>query len=279
MTEIDRALAAKSLPLRRDDGDKRDFGTLLSVCGCDRMPGAAVLSSRSALRSGVGLLRLVSTEKVAYTVAYALPECVICPVSSKNGIIPGYITASVLDKYINECSAVLFGCGLSQSEDGAEILKYLIENCRVPLIIDADGLNILSKNPGFLTKKHENIILTPHIRELARLQAAFSEEASALAEKYALTLVCKGSCTHIFGKSEEFVLNAPNSALSKGGSGDVLAGIIASLASQGAEPLSVAICGVYLHSRAGALAKDALSAYSALPSDVIEYLPKAFSEL
>ena len=138
---------------------------------------------------------------------------------------------------IKKAKAVLFGCGLSQSEDGAEILKYLIENCRVPLIIDADGLNILSKNPGFLAKKHENIILTPHIRELARLRDAFSAKAPAIAEKYGLTVVCKGSCTRIFGKSEEYVLNAPNSALSKGGSGDVLAGIIASLAAQGAEPL------------------------------------------
>ncbi len=282
MTNIDAKLAKAALPPRTDLSDKRSFGQLLCICSSRSMPGAAVIACRAAYRSGVGLVRLISAENACAAACGATPECVLSPVPC---VPEGFISADACldllsDGGLSHYSAVLFGCGVGVSREGRRILSFLLKNCSAPLITDADGLNILSAHPDLLRGDHENVILTPHARELERLLSGFGlGSPRELADKYRVTLVCKGPGTHIFSGSEEYVLNAPDSALSKGGSGDLLAGIISSLAAQGASPLDAAVCGVFLHSRAGALARESLTAYSTLPSDVIETLPDAFSAL
>lgn len=284
MKKIDEALIKSILPKRSDGCDKRGFGELFCFTGSPDMPGAAVLSSRAAYRSGAGLVRVVSCEAVCRAVLSRTPECLISPMSC-------------LDEYrefigngsLSRASALLFGCGAGVSRDSARLLKELLSSASSPIIIDADGLNILAAHPEYPEKCACTLVLTPHKRELARLLSGFNaESAEALCRKTGAVLVCKDAETQVFappsdggaaGDCDIYILNKPNSALSKGGSGDVLAGIIASLACQGVPPTDAALCGVYLHSRAGELARRRLSAYSALPSDLTELLGEVFLSL
>ena len=274
MKKITRSFIKKLLPERQKRGDKRSAGVLLCVCGSNLYPGAALLSTAAACRSGAGLVYLASDKEVCRASVLKTPECVCLPFED------GQSGKDLILKKLPLVSAVLFGCGTGQTGEKADILKAVLKASCVPVIIDADGLNILSSCPDILKDAACPVILTPHGRELSRLLSGAScESAASFAEKYGVTLVCKGAETRVYEWDAEYLLNAPCSALSKGGSGDVLAGITASLAAQGASPLAAALCGVYIHSRAGRLLAGKLSAYSALPSDLIAVLPRVFKRL
>ncbi len=288
ITMIRPELAAHCIPPRREDSNKGDYGKILSVTGCRDMTGAVLLSTRAALRCGVGLVKVSSVEEVIRLIAAAAPECVHCTLPAAAG---GEISVEAADTLREQCrwaTAVLLGCGLSVTEDTKLLVEDLIAGCLRPMVIDADGLNCVASAPEMLLKAQVPIVLTPHMKEMSRLtglsieviKARRFDVAAQFASRYQVTVVLKDSNTVIATpKGELYLSDNGNAGLAKGGSGDVLAGIISSLLAQGAPTVSAAVAGVYLHAAAGDLAARTLTQYAMLPSDLIDELPYAFRDL
>ena len=282
-------LSEKSLlRQRKENGSKRDFGTLLCVCGSSFFRGAASLAVRSALGSGIGLCVLASTEKVIACAASKTDESIYLPLSEDaNGAIDKSSVYAILER-AEKCSAVLIGPGLSLSQGTEELVFGLIKGSKLPLILDADALNAVSRDPSVLRSAAGRSVVTPHFAEMARLAgvrygfvAASPEEyAVSFAKEYGSVVVLKSHATYIASPDgKTFVYEKSNSGLSKGGSGDVLSGLIAGLAAQGYDLLSAARFGYYIHSRAAAMAAETKTKYAMLPSDIIDHYPDVYKEI
>lgn len=290
MLTIDKSFAAELLPRREDTAAKWSFGKLLSLCGSQNMPGAATLSSYAALRSGVGLVTLASVESVVSAAAVNVPECTFITMPCHEGHPRENKTISgdgfsAIKRALTGSTAVLCGCGLGISDGTRALIKTLLTHCDVPLVLDADALNIIGESPEILeTRKCRDVILTPHIGELSRLSGGGEitdapAAALTLAKKYGVCVIAKGSATYITDGGEGYIHALPNSGMAKGGSGDILAGIIASLCAQGLAAVKAAVLAVYIHGRAGELARMKRGAYSMLPRDTADCISKAFMEL
>ena len=263
------------LPKRIENSNKGTFGTLKTLCGSYNMTGAGILAINGALRSGVGLVKAFGDEKVLEIYKNRLTEPVFKSYS-KNAFIA------------EKASCALIGCGIGKVYN--DDLEEIFENLLCPLVIDADGINFLSQNINVLerlTKVNENVILTPHPAEMARLtgKTVFEVQENRLSLcketslKYNCTVVLKGSGTIICTPNETPIINTTgNSGLAKGGSGDVLAGIIAALVTQGTLPHYASAIGVYLHGLCGDRLKEKLSEFSYLPSDIPTELGKLLCE-
>ena len=262
------------MPTREENSNKGTFGKVLNFCGCDNYIGAAYLATISSLKVGAGFSALASTEKVIHSVSTLLPEAVY--LSREQGL-----------EDMNNYSVVLIGCGLGLKEESKKLLEDVLSSLKadIPLIIDADGLNLLAK--GFsISRKHT--IITPHPLEASRLLGVslnyilenLEDTAKALSVKYNCITVLKTHRTVICNTDLKIHTNQHgNSALAKAGSGDVLAGIIAGLLAQKVSPFEACKLGVYLHSRAGEIASEELTEYSVLASDLPKYLHKAIKEI
>lgn len=268
---LDRAVASQGLPPRPRDGHKGRFGRLLAVCGSELMSGAALLSCEGALRTGVGMVRLLSDQPVLAAAAVRLPECLLA--------LP-----ECLDESVAWATAALCGCGLSVGAGARRRLRGLLTGFSGPVIIDADGLNLLAEEPELLRLVPGRAVLTPHMGEMARLCRSSVDElvqrhfelASAFARTHRIVLILKDSCTTVAAPDGRmWLFDGGNSGLAKGGSGDVLAGVIASLAAQGADLTKAALSGVWLHGTAADWARAELGEYGMLPSDVVRHLPHA----
>lgn len=263
------------MPKREQNSNKGTFGKVLNFCGSENYIGAAYLSAISSLKVGAGFSALATTQQVIDSVSSLLPEVV-------------YLTREQGIEQLNNYSVVLIGCGLGVSEDSKILLKNILTKIKpnIPLIIDADGLNLIAQNQLLLPNKN-NIIITPHPMEAARLLGVslnyvlenLEDTAKALSIKYHCITVLKTHRTLICNGKDIYVNQHGNSALAKAGSGDVLAGIIAGLLAQHMAEFEAAKLGVYLHSRAGEIASDELTEYSVLASDLPKYLHKAIKEI
>lgn len=262
------------MPVRKQESNKGTFGKVLNIAGCENYVGAAYLSTVSVLKVGAGFCALASTKDVINSVSALLPEAVY--ISREEGL-----------RNIKQYTTFLIGCGMGQKRASASIFKRFLNKLQketMPVVIDADGLNILSKTNIKLSR---NTIITPHPLEAARLLRIGIEEvledmegkAKELSKKYNCVAVLKTHRTIICDGETVYINQHGNSALAKAGSGDVLAGIVAGLLAQGMTPFEAAKLGVYLHSRAGELASENLSEYSVLASDLPQYLPLAIKEL
>lgn len=262
------------MPIREQDSNKGTFGKILNVAGSDNYIGAAYLSTYSAYKVGAGYVALASDTNIIKSVSQMLPEAV-------------YMEVPYAYRRLNDFDVVLIGCGIGKSFASKNNFKFLINYFRdkdVPVVIDADGLNILSEMHLTLP---QNTIITPHPMEAARLLVKDIDEvlsdlegsAMELCEKYDCITVLKTHRTIICDKSNLFINEHGNSALAKAGTGDVLAGIIAGLLAQKTEPLEAAKLGVYLHSRAGEIASEDLTEYSVMASDIPKFLPKVIKEI
>ena len=279
---IDKPLINELLPKRKPYGHKGTFGRLSCIAGSKGMSGAAYMCSTAALRSGCGTIKLyvpecisdIMEEKTAEVMTHPLPDAYAVP----------EITAAAASS-----DAVLFGCGIGRTPEVKEALKSLVTTSEAPLIIDADGLFALSQDMDMLEDKTCPVILTPHLGEMTRMSGDTVEEltenpllcASRFAVKHGVTLVMKSARTVVaVPDGRTFVNIMGNSGLAKGGSGDTLAGIIASLAAQGANSLSAAVCGVGIHALSGDISKKLIgSEYSVTPLDIIDNLGAAFAEI
>ena len=236
----DQQLGKKFLTSRKPWAHKGTFGKLVCVCGCRRYIGAAGISATAAMRMGVGLVEVCSTGKVIDSLAANLYECTF---NEMKADADGYMTSdnvpAILDS-LADAKALLLGCGLGHTPETEKLVAELIEKSPVPVILDADGINSLVPNIDVLSKKQSTVILTPHPGELARLCGVSQEEVLAdrlkytydLSKKYGITVVAKSSETIVCCADRTEVITAGSTALSKGGSGDMLAGLIASLTAQ-----------------------------------------------
>ncbi len=262
IAEISDVEILKYLPKRKSDSHKGTFGTLKTLCGSFDMPGAGILAITSALRSGVGLIKVFGKENLLGIYKNRLTEPVFKEFSA--------------DGFVEEkASAVLIGCGICKEFENE--LSDIFSNLTCPIIADADGINFLSRNIDIFERISSPLILTPHPAEMARLCGISVKDVQEnrfhickeTSEKLNCTVVLKGSKTIVCTPGFTPIINSTgNSGLAKGGSGDVLAGIIASFVSQGVHPHYAAALGVYLHGKAADSLKERLSEFSFLPSDI-----------
>lgn len=284
MKDFNLEILKENLPKRPDDANKGTMGTLLNISGSYAMAGACTLSSLSALKSGVGLLKVALPKSIYPIVASSVYEAVFLPVcDSDSGTVDNNSLDFLLDN-AKKSSAVLLGCGLKLCDETIEFVRDFVTACVTPMLIDADGINALSLNINVLSEKNSPVVLTPHPKEMSRLtglsveyiQSNREKVATDFAKKYGVVLVLKGKDTIVTDGNRIFINPTGNSGMAKGGSGDVLSGIISSLMAQGISVFEASCIGVYIHGLSGDYAAKELSKTSMLPRDIIEFLPKAF---
>lgn len=270
---------------RRPDTYKGDFGRVLVIAGSSRMRGAAVLAASGALRSGAGLVRVASCEKCIDTVSASSPEAVFLPLECDDY---GYIlfddNKKLISEAIEKADDVLIGCGMGVTPDTVELTRFVIENAEIPIILDADGINCIVSDIDILLKKKTDVILTPHAGEMAKLAGTSIEEinsnrfaaATQFAEKYGVIVMLKGAGTIVADAGKTSVNSTGNPGMSRGGSGDVLAGITASFAAQGHSLFDAARFAAYVHGLAGDIAAENYGHEAMLPSDIVNALSDSF---
>ena len=270
------------IPKRKERSSKGDFGRVLCVCGSRGMAGAAYLCAKAAYRTGAGLVEILTPEENRIVLQTSLPEAIITPYTVDNG-------AELLLASMQKATCIVVGCGLSVTPESRKLLSVLLHNvdtAKTPLILDADALNLISKNPSFL-KYIKGAIITPHALEFSRLSGYSVEDILAsttslayeYAKKYSLICVLKDHNTVVSDGSERiYINNTGNNGMSTAGSGDVLAGILAGLVAQSkSASLDIATLGVYIHGLCGDVAARRLSQYSVIASDLIDALPIVFN--
>ena len=282
MTNEHRILS-KKLPERDKSSNKGDFGRLTVIGGSSRYRGAMSLACESALRTGVGLVKLVSTEKVVSAVSSRLLECTYLPINENSDGAMDSEDFISKQKELKSSSCVLVGCGMTNCKATEEIVSSVIYNMTCPLVIDADGLNVLRYFPERLSRTKRRPVITPHMGEMSRLTGIDIDKIKEERVKVALDFSVEHNCVTVLKDSvttvvspdgEVFINTVENSGLAKGGSGDVLAGIIASMLCQGLSDYDAACCGVLLHSLSAEMTAEELGEEFMLPSDLICRLPK-----
>lgn len=262
------------LPGETLESHKGDYGKLLLLCGSRGFTGAAALAARGALRAGAGLVYLGVAEGIYPILAGKLDEPVVFPLPENgNGRLSRTGLPDILDR-LSGMSACLIGPGLGHCYDTEEIVFGVLEAAACPLVLDADGINVLSRHIDRLDKVNVPVVLTPHEGEFQRLGGELSlgriAAARAMAEKTGAVVVLKGYRTVIAGPDGEIYVNSTgNPGMAVGGSGDVLAGILTCLLGQGMEPVKAAAAAVWIHGAAGDICRERLGRRSMLPSDMI----------
>ncbi len=269
------------LPTRKERSSKGDFGRVLCICGSVGMSGAAYLCAKACYRTGAGLVEIFTPEENRTVLQSSLPEAIVTAYNEENA-------SELLLSALPKADCIVAGCGLSVTPMSRKILSTLLHNidtAKIPLILDADALNLIARNPSFL-KYIKSTVITPHALEFSRLSGNSVTDvlsspdslAYQYAKKYSLICVLKDHNTVVTDGTERIYLNnTGNNGMSTGGSGDVLAGIIAGLAAQNrATSLEIAALGVYIHGLCGDIAARQLSEYSLMASDLIDALPLVF---
>ncbi|MEK7774635.1 MAG: NAD(P)H-hydrate dehydratase [Candidatus Zixiibacteriota bacterium] len=279
----------ESLPKRKADGHKFDFGTVLIVGGSIGLTGAAALAGESALRSGCGMTRIACPATMLPVIAPMIPEATTIPLPdiAKKGVL-ALRGLGDLKKVAKENSAIVLGPGIGRHHETQELVRRFVARCDRPMVIDADALNAFEGHTDSLVQSPSPRVLTPHAGEFKRLTGeqvvsdlqGRIEQTVKWARQFSSVLVLKGSPTLIAGMNGECYLNPTgNSGMATGGSGDVLSGIIGSLMAQGMSPLKAAIAGVFLHGMAGDIAAESLGERSLIAGDIISALPDALLSL
>jgi NAD(P)H-hydrate epimerase len=259
-------------------GHKGNYGHALIIAGSKGKVGASVLASKACLRSGAGLLT-AHVPQVAYSIVQStFPEAMVSVDSGMDFIVDA--------PDLNAYTSIAIGPGLDTDEETAKALRLLIQNSRLPLIIDADGLNILSSFKTWISFLPQGSILTPHPGEFRRLAGEWKDDFDKVqmqrnfSLKYNVYVVLKGANTSISTPEGYVFFNSTgNPGMATAGSGDVLTGIMAGIKAQGYSPLETCLLGVYLHGLSGDIAASGLGLHSLIASDIIEHLPDAFQTL
>ncbi len=283
--EINLDMVERCFNKRAADTNKGDYGRLLTLCGSTGMAGAAVLAVKAALRCGVGLVEAAVPASLYPIVASQLCESIFVLLEQTAAGDFALHSCSILREHIHKANALLMGCGLGQSPGAESLVIDCLENSHCPIVLDADGINIAAKHINKLKTVRAPLIMTPHPGEMARLmgksiaeiQSSRAQAAQLLCDQTGAVIVLKGYQTVIAAPGHSTIVNTVgNPGMATGGSGDVLAGMIASFAAQGLKPLDAVICGVHLHGLAGDRAATRLSQHFMLPSDIIDELSGLF---
>lgn len=264
------------------------FGRLVIIAGSDRFPGAAQIATIAALRSGVGLVRVFSTEKACMALSISAKEATLfpCPADDNCFMVADNRVTNGLRDALSSASAVLIGCGLGATENTLKILETVIENAICPIIIDANGINLVSGRIELLRKAKKEVILTPHPAELSRLAGKTIPEtienryecARQIHEQTGATVVSKSCATVVVSGEGCHLLTFGNDGLAKGGSGDLQAGLTASFAAQGLSPASSGILGSGILGIGCEEVSRRLSKTGMLAGDILYYLPRLFKK-
>lgn len=270
---------------RNKNTHKGDYGTLLSFCGSKTMPGAAILSAKAAIYSGVGLVNLIANENLINTVPSCLPEVIFTKLFNDSQLDDNL---NNIFKSFQKSTSCLVGCGLGQSGNTKKIIYEIIKNYDKPLVLDADGINAVAENINILKTRKNITVLTPHPGEMARLinktPSFVNDNRIFCAKKFSLEnnviTVLKGSETIISSQDGEiFKCTLGNPGMATAGCGDVLAGMLSSFLSQGFDPLEASKSAVFLHSLSGDLCAKKFSQISMCASNIVDTLPEVFSLL
>ena len=274
---LNHELVLSLLPDRNPWGHKGNFGKLLLLCGSRGYTGAAFFAAMGALRSGAGLVFLGVPESIYGIEAVKLNEPVIFPLPDAGGRLSVDAVPEILTRF-PQMDAVLVGPGLGQSEGTLAVVRAVLENAQCPVVVDADGINVLSAHRDLLRGRKSPTILTPHDGEFARLGGVIGEDrmaaAAALAEELGCVVLLKGHETCITDGTNGYLNPTGNPGMAVGGSGDVLAGVITALLGAGLPPLEAAACGAWLHGAAGDRCAAELGQYGMLPTDMLSALPR-----
>lgn len=274
---LNHKLVLSLLPDRNPWGHKGNFGKLLLLCGSRGYTGAAFFAAMGALRSGAGLVFLGVPESIYGIEAVKLNEPVIFPLPDAGGRLSADAVPEILTR-LPQMDAVLVGPGLGQSEGTLAVVRAVLEKAECPVVVDADGINVLSAHRDLLRGRKLPTILTPHDGEFARLGGVIGEDrmaaAAALAEELGCTVLLKGHETCITDGTDGYLNPTGNPGMAVGGSGDVLAGVITALLGAGLPPLEAAACGAWLHGASGDRCAAELGQYGMLPTDMLSALPR-----
>ncbi len=284
-------LARDILPDRSSTGHKGDFGRSLLLAGSSAYIGAAYLATNACVRSGVGLVALATSNTAYQALAGTIPEATYIPLNEDvNGVLPAP-AYNTLQERIPEMNSALIGVGVGLSYGIRELVARLTSNKEIwdgcTVVIDADGITLASMIDNWWEAFNGNLIITPHPGEMSRLLGVSIDEVQAdrvaaaetAAQRFNCIAVLKGATTLIASPDGRIRFNMqPNSALARGGTGDVLGGLITGLAAK-SDPFDAASLGVFLHSMSGRFAREDLTPYAMTAGDLVKYLPRAFREL
>lgn len=282
---IDAAIAHRFLPKRENHSHKGTYGKVLMIGGSVAMHGAITMAAYSALHSGLGTLTLMIPESIYPILANKLLEAMLLIAEQEDGYF-GKGSVSLLQANLKKYDMIMIGCGLGRKETSEQLVHEVLLSDK-PCVIDADALYLLGKDMSYL-KRDAQTILTPHIKEFSYLCHKSIQEiqehpidiaTAFLAEYPNVTLVLKDERTLIFHKQQIYMNIAGSHALAKGGSGDVLCGLITGLFAQSKEPLHASVCGVYLHALSAEILMRKHSAYTILPHHLYPAFDDAFQFL
>ncbi len=274
------------LPVRPPDGNKGTFGNILIIAGARGFSGAAAMAALSALKVGGGLVRLAAPKGIMNALEAKLLEVVKVPLAQTDEETISKDATSTLLDYLGKTDVVVIGPGITTHRETARFLFEFLPHLSMPVIIDADAINIIAQNVKFLQKVRAPFILTPHPGELSRLTTITPQEinlrrvdlAPKLAKQFGGVLVLKGAPTVIASPQGEVYVNPTgNSGLASAGSGDVLVGMISGFLAQNLPPTAASLCAVFLHGLCAELAMDESNEYALTAGDLIHYIPAAIN--
>ena len=277
LREIESGAVHRLLPQRPRKAHKGDFGKLLLICGSEGYTGAAVLAAQAASRMGAGLVFVGVPASVYPIVAAKLTEPIVFPLPDHNGQLSENAVPEIL-RQLQDKDACLIGCGLGRGVGSFAAVKTVLQHAKCPVVLDADGINVLCGHIDLLRGAACPVVLTPHEGEFLRLGGDLSRSrfhgAMQMYQRTGATVLLKGYRTLICGAEGCYLNRCGNPGMAKGGSGDVLSGILTALLGCGLMPTKAAALGAWLHGTAGDLCAEELGEYAMLPTDMIRCLPR-----
>lgn len=270
---------------RRPGTHKGDYGHVLICAGSRRMTGAALLCAQAAMRAGAGYVTLAVPDALHKIFAAAVREAVTLPLLSTPEMSVSEEAVFQIRPFLEKAQVLVLGCGMSQNPSTQKFIRSLLKSARIPLVLDADGLNALAGHMSLLKGRMAPTVLTPHPKEMARLtgkgtteiQSSRKNIAKDFCLRYNSTLILKGHRTLVCEKDRVYENATGNPGMASAGTGDVLSGIIGAFVGQGMPVYDAACRAVYIHGLSGDLAAKDKTQPGLVASDLIEYLPKALN--
>jgi NAD(P)H-hydrate epimerase len=283
----DKEFVKSIIKPRENNSQKGDYGKLLIIAGSKGMSGAAYMAAQAALKSGAGLITLVCPECINTVLETKTTEVMTMPLPDEDGKFSSAAIEQIKEK-ISSVGAVLIGPGLGRSRGVTDLVRSVLRNSHVPVIVDADAINAVAEDMSVLSECACELIFTPHTVEFSRLtglDVSYIEEnriqvSKEFAEEFGAVLLLKGHHTLVTDPSlTQYINNTGNPGMASGGSGDVLAGIIASFVARGADNVSSAAAAAYIHGLAGDIASADCSEEAMSATDILDCIPDAFCRI
>ena len=275
------------IPKRIENSHKGTYGKVLAVCGCKNYTGAAYLSALAALKAGCGVVTLGIPNCIYGVLAQKLTEVVFLPLEDENGTISQSCIPD-LQRAIHRHDVIICGCGLGSSSGVKKAITHIIKTSKVPVVLDADGINAIADDINVLKEKKCELVVTPHLGEMSRLtgfdissiQNNAVTVAKDFAREYNVIVAQKGANSIVVLPNGELYINTNgNSGMATAGSGDVLTGIIGAFSAQGLPLSQAVISGVFIHGMCGDFAAKQIGKYGMLASDILKSIPHILKEM